>query len=93
MMNNATQKLERLQSRRITTTLILTTILLTVAACGSSPDASSQQDATRSANEPADGEHFLSEQQQALERAKAAARAMEEAASQRAQQTEAAHDN
>ena len=57
------------------TLLVLGFTLFFVGACGSEGE-------TRE-----DGEHVLSEQQQALERAKTTAEAMEKAAAQRAAQT------
>jgi outer membrane murein-binding lipoprotein Lpp len=47
----------------------------------------------KAAEAPADTEHFLSDQQKALEKSKAAAAAMEETAAERARQTEDARNN
>ncbi len=63
--------------------LFLVTCLLAVAGCGG--DSQSKK--------KADGEHFLSAQQKALERSKAAAKAMTEAATERARQTEDARND
>jgi hypothetical protein len=57
--------------------------VLGVAACGDSSDAPDQGDA----------EHFLADQQEALERSKAVAEAMEDAAAERARQTDGAANN
>ncbi|MCZ6709269.1 MAG: hypothetical protein O7B25_02785 [Gammaproteobacteria bacterium] len=71
------------QIRNATGTLLLAACVLTIAGCG----GGSQN------TEKADGKHFLSDQQQALERSKAAAKAMTEAAAERAEQTEEALKN
>ena len=67
---------------RASRAVLLAIGLLALAACGGE---SSQQ-------EP-DGEHLLSDQQRALEKSKEMAEAMENAAKERAEQTEAARDN
>ena len=65
---------------------LLVISLLGVTACGGESSNKSEPDG-------ADTEHFLSDQQRALEQSKAAAAAMEKAALERAKRTEDARDN
>ena len=60
--------------------ILLATCLLIIGGCGAS---SSSQD-----KDSAESEHFLTEQQRALEKSKAAAKTMTDEATERAQQTE-----
>jgi hypothetical protein len=66
--------------------LLLATTFLAVAGCGGNTSA-------EDTSQESDREHFLSDQQKALERSKAAAKAMEEAAQQRADDTQRARDS
>jgi hypothetical protein len=63
--------------------LILAACVLTITACGGGSQS----------KEKSDGEHFLSDQQQALEQSRATAKALTEAAAERAEQTEDARQN
>jgi hypothetical protein len=66
--------------------LLLVISLLGVTACGGESSNTREP-------EGADTEHFLSDQQRALEQSKAVAAAMEKAALERASRTEDARDN
>jgi len=72
--------------RNSLTALLLATCALAMASCGDESSRSSE-------SETPSGEHFLSDQQKALEQSKAAAKAMEEGAAERARQTEDARNN
>ena len=63
--------------------LLLAACVLAMAGCGGGSQSKEQ----------GDGEHFLSDQQKALEQSEAAAKAMTEAAAERARQIEDAHEN
>lgn len=67
--------------RNVSRTIAFAICLLTLAGCGGATDK------TDSAT---DGDHFLSDQQKALESSKAAAEAMADAAKERARQAEEA---
>lgn len=68
--------------------LLLVVCVLALPGCGEG-----SSDPAAESNADGDREHFLSEQQEALERSKAVAEAMEAAAAERASQTEDARSN
>ncbi len=75
--------MKTIQIRNANRTLLVAACVLAMAGCGGGSQSTEQ----------ADGEHFLSDQQRALEKSKEAAKAMTEAANERATQTEVAREN